>query len=65
MVRDEYETVLNQQILIVKLGEGFTFKDTEDMDAYERMFVLRKLMEMKKQENEMKEKAIQQMKNKK
>ena len=45
---------------MLNYGEGgITFNDTENMDEYERTFVLKKLMEMKKEENNMKQKAIQ------
>ena len=42
--KDEVENIMTQQILISQLSNGITYRDTEDMDDYERLFVLKKLM---------------------
>ena len=55
----ELNDILDQQIIISQLGSGITFKDTDDMDTYERVYVIQKLIQMKKDENEAKRKAIE------
>lgn len=62
-IKEDFEDVLTQQIIISQLSNGITYKDTEDMDIYERVFIFRKLMQMKKEENEAKLKAIEAAKN--
>lgn len=41
------------------MAKGITFQDTENMDEYERLYVISKLIQLKKEENEAKQKAIE------
>ena len=51
--------ILDQQIIISQLSKGgITFSDTDNMDEYERTYVLNKLIKLRKEEIEAKEKAI-------
>lgn len=59
------DNILTQQIIISQLSNGISYKDTEEMDAYERSFVFRKLLAIEKEKNEAKLKAIEEAKNKK
>lgn len=63
--KDELNRILDQQIMITKLSNSFSYRDTEEMDEYERIYVLKKLIQMRKEENEAKEKAIAEARNKK
>lgn len=56
--------ILDQQILISQLANGITYQDTENMDTYERSYIIAKLIRMKKDEVEAREKAMEQIKNK-
>lgn len=49
--------------MITKLCSSISFEDTNNMDEYERVYVLKKLIQMRKEENEAKEKAIEEAKN--
>ena len=62
--RQEYENIITQQIIISQLSNGITYKDTEEMDNYERTFIFKKLVQMKKEENDAKLKAIEEAKQK-
>lgn len=57
-IKDELESIMTQQILISQLAKGISYTDTENMDEYERTFIYFKLMQLKKEENEAKLKAI-------
>lgn len=59
------DNILTQQIIISQLSNGISYKDTEEMDAYERSFVFRKLLAIEKEKNDAKLKAIEDAKNKK
>lgn len=61
MGKDATENILTQQILISQLAKGITFEDTNNMDEFERVYVLNKLIEMKKEENQAKQEAIEKM----
>ena len=63
--KEELNRILDQQIMITKLSNSFTFQDTQEMDEYERIYVLKKLIQMRKEEYEAKEKAIAEARNKK
>ena len=52
---------MTQQILISQLSSGITYRDTEEMDNYERLFVLKKLMALKKEELDAKAEAFKNM----
>lgn len=60
--KEEVEGILDQQIIISKLG-NITFTDTNNMDTYERVYVFKKLMAMKKEENRLKEEQINKLNN--
>ena len=61
--KEHVEDIIDQQLMITKLCSSISFKDTNDMDEYERVYVLKKLIQMRKEENEAKEKAIEEAKN--
>jgi hypothetical protein len=61
-IKEDLDNVLTQQIIISQLGNGITYEDTENMDEYERVFIFKKLIQMKKDENEAKQKAIEKAK---
>lgn len=58
-VKEDFENILTQQIIISQLSNGISYQDTENMDNYERVFIFKKLIEMKKEENDIKLKAIE------
>ena len=60
----ELDDILDQQIIISQLSTAITFEDTNNMDSYERIYTIQKLIQMKKDENEAKRKAIEEAKNK-
>lgn len=60
----ELNDILDQQIIISQLSTGITFKDTDDMDTYERVYVIQKLIQLKKDENEAKRRAIEEAQRK-
>lgn len=62
-LKEDLDNILDEQIMIVQLGKGITFEDTNNMDTYERSYVLNRLIQLKKDENEAKQKAIENMKN--
>ena len=64
IIKDNVEDILTQQIIISQLSSGITYKDTEEMDSYERIFIFKKLVQMEKDKNEAKLKAIENMKQK-
>ena len=53
--KEDVEDIIDQQLMITKLCSSISFKDTNDMDEYERVYVLKKLIQMRKEENEAKE----------
>lgn len=59
--KDATESIITQQLLICKLASGISFEDTNNMDEFERVFILNKLVEMKKEENQAKQEAIDKM----
>lgn len=61
--KEDVEDIIDQQLMITKLCSSISFKDTNDMDEYERVYVLKKLIQMRKEENKAKEKAIEEAKN--
>lgn len=60
--KEEVEGIIDQQIIISKLG-NITFTDTDNMDTYERVYVFKKLMAMKKEENRLREEQINKINN--
>ena len=54
--------IITQQLVISQLSNGISYQDTENMDSYERVFIYKKLIEMRKEENEAKLKAIEEAK---
>lgn len=63
-IKEDLENIMTQQIIISQLSNGITYTDTENMDSYERNFIFKKIMEMEKEKNDTKLKAIQDVKNK-
>lgn len=57
-IKEDFDSILEQQATICYLSNSITYTDTENMDAYERTYVLSKLLQFKKEENEAKLKAI-------
>ena len=57
--KEELNSILDQQIIISQLSNGITYQDTENMDEYERIYIISKLIQLKKEENESKQKAIE------
>lgn len=55
--------IIDQQIIITQLDNGITYQDTENMDDFERTYILDKLIEMKKEELDLKKKAIDKANN--
>ena len=56
--KEDFENILTQQIIISQLSNGITYQDTENMDEYERVFVVKKLIAMKKEEIEARKEAM-------
>lgn len=46
------------------MSNGISYQDTENMDEYERTYILNKLIQMKKDEIEARERAINEARNK-
>lgn len=63
-LKEDVETVITQQLVISQLSSGITYEDTNNMDEYERVYIFKKLIEMKKDENEAKLKALRESKRK-
>lgn len=61
-MREDVENIITQQLVISQLSNGISYQDTENMDNFERVFIYKKLIEMKKEENEAKLKAIEEAK---
>ena len=57
--KEDLENILTQQIIISQLSNGISYTDTENMDEYERVFVLKKLIAMKKEEINARREAMQ------
>ena len=63
-IKEHLNDILDQQVIISQMSNGITYQDTENMDEYERVYILSKLIEMKKEEVEARQKAYDEMKNK-
>ena len=63
-IKDDLNAILDQQIMISQLSSGITYQDTENMDEYERSYIFSKLVRMKQDEIEAKQKAYEEMKQK-
>lgn len=44
--------------MISQLSKGISYQDTENMDEYERIFILKKLIAIKKEEIEARKEAL-------
>lgn len=64
LAKNEFENIITQQIIISQLANGISFEDTNNMDNYERNLIFKKIMEMEKEKNEAKLKAIEEAKAK-
>lgn len=60
--KEDLDNILTQAVIISQLSSGITYSDVENMDEYERAFILKRLIETKKEEIEAKQKAIDNMK---
>lgn len=61
----ELENVLDKTIIISQLSEGgITYGDCENMDTYELEYLCRKLIKLKKEENEIKKKQLEEARQK-
>ena len=56
--KEDLENIMTQQIIISQLSNGISYQDTENMDEYERLFILKKLIAMKKEEIEARKEAL-------
>lgn len=63
-IKSDLNAILDQQIVISQLSNGITYQDTENMDEYERSYIFSKLVRMKQDEIEAKQKAYDEMKQK-
>ena len=45
--KEELNSILDQQIIISQLSNGITYQDTENMDEYERIYIISKLIQLK------------------
>ena len=62
--KEQLDNILDQQIISSQLSSGFTYQDTEKMENYEKTYILQKLLQLKKEEVEAKQKALDNIKNK-
>ena len=46
------------------MSNGISYQDTENMDEYQRTYILNKLIQMKKDEIQARERAINEARNK-
>ena len=63
-IKAELESIITQQIIIAQLSKGISYADTNEMANYERTFVFKKLIELKKEENIAREKAYHEARQK-
>ena len=63
-IKENLNIILDQQIIISQLSNGITYQDTENMDEYERSYIFGKLVRMKQDEIEAKQKAYEEMQQK-
>ena len=63
-LKEDVNNIIDQQILISQLSSGIGFKETDDMDTYERIYVLKKLIDLEKEKIEAKKREIREAKNK-
>lgn len=61
--KEEVENIFDKVIIISQLSEGgITYGDCENMDAWELEYMARKLIKLKKEENEIRKKQIEEAK---
>lgn len=61
--KEEVENIFDKVIIISQLSEGgITYGDCENMDAWELEYMARKLINLKKEENEIRKKQIEEAK---
>ena len=63
-MKEDLDTILTQEVLITYLSNGISYNDIENMDEYERIYIFNKLIQLKKEENEAKQEAINKLNNK-
>ena len=59
--KEDLDNILTQEVLITYLSNGISYTDIENMDEYERLFIINKLIKKKKDENDAKQEAINKM----
>ena len=61
--KEEVENIFDKVIIISQLSEGgITYGDCENMDAWELEYMARKLIKLKKEENDIRKKQIEEAK---
>ena len=63
-LKEDVNNIIEKQMLISQLSSGIGFKETDDMYTYERIYVLKKLIDLEKEKIEAKKRAIREAKNK-
>lgn len=64
VLKEQVDEIIDQQIIICQMSNGITYQDTENMDEYERLYIISKLIQMRKDENEAKQRAYDELANK-
>ena len=59
--KEDLDNILTQEVLITYLSNGISYTDIENMDEFERLFIINKLIKIKKDENDAKQEAINKM----
>ena len=65
MNKYQLDSIIDEQIIISQLSNGITFTDTDNMDNYERSYVIQKLIQLKKEENEARKRAFEEARSNK
>lgn len=61
--KEEVENIFDKVIIISQLSEGgITYGDCENMDSWELEYMARKLIQLKKEENRIREKQFEEAK---
>lgn len=60
--KTELDNILTQSVIISQMSNGISYKDVEDMDEYERVFILKKIIQMEKDKLDAKKRAIEEAK---
>ena len=60
--KTELDNILTQSVIISQMSNGISYTDVEDMDEYERVFILKKIIQMEKDKLDAKKRAIEEAK---